>query len=98
MVCPDDPEKRLVAGRRKYAKRRREEDPNILFRDLKGERAEPVETLVEGPSALVSEVDAAMGSVTFDREVDWRRDAPFLVGQSPLDIHHVEPDCLFGDV
>ena len=91
-------EKQLLSVRKKAARQRRLDDPRLLFRDLKGERAEPVETLVEGPSAVVAEVDEANGSAVLVGETQWCPHDLFLVGQTPVEIHHAEPDCLFGDV
>ena len=53
---------------------------------------------MEGPLAKTAEVDVDMGSASLDREVHWKAEVPFLVGQAPVEVHHAEPDCLFGDV
>ena len=50
-----------------------------------------MECLVEGPRGVVQEVLP-------ERDVKWIQDAPFLVDEMPLRIHHAEPDCLYGDV
>ena len=54
-------ERKALSFRRRIAKERRARDPALLFRDLKEERAAPVETLVEGPD-VVEESPIAFGA------------------------------------
>ena len=91
-------EGKLKSSRRQYAKARRQADPALLFRDLKGERPAHVESLVEGPKAVVEEVLEADGVAVLVGETSWIPSAPFLRDDSPFEVHHAEPDCLYGDV
>ncbi|CAE7458115.1 unnamed protein product [Symbiodinium sp. CCMP2592] len=90
-------EKHLQKTRKREAKARRAKDPMMIFRDIGSGRAAPVESIVEGVSAKVSAVDPACGSVGFAADVDWQADAGFLLNQKPVEVHHAEPDMLWGD-
>ena len=91
-------EAKLRSTQRRYAKARRHENPSLLFRDLKGERPAQVESLVEGPNAVVEEVWEAEGTAVLAGETSWIPGAPFMQADTPLEVHHAEPDCLYGDV
>ena len=65
---------------------------------MREERAAPVETLVDGPSAVVKEVDMELGAAMLEGETVWHDKATFLVGQVPLVVHQATPDCLYGEV
>ena len=56
--------RQLQSWQRNTAKARRRENPALLFKDLKDDPAPSVETLVEGPRAIVDEVDPESGSAT----------------------------------
>ena len=71
-------EAKLRSTQRRYAKARRYENPSLLFRDLKGERPEPVESLVEGPQAVVEEVLGADGAAVLEGETSWMPGVPFM--------------------
>ena len=89
---------RLQTVQRHAAKARRRDNPALLFRDLKDEPVAAVETLVEGPKAVVAEVIQDQGHVVLEQAVEWLPDAPFMVQSCPIEIHHAEPDALYGDV
>ena len=92
-----DAERQALRFRRSVAKERRERNPALLFRDIKDEWAAPVETLVEKICREVKEVSLAKGEAILAEEVAWRPGQPFLVHDRPLEVHHSEPDCLYGD-
>ena len=90
-------ERQLQSTMRFSAKLLRQQKPSILFRDLKGEGPLPVETLVEGPRVVVDVVSPLEGSATLANDVQWLPDVPFLWDDKPLEVHHAEADCLFGN-
>ena len=64
-------ERQLKATCRYAAKARRQANPCLLFKDLKAEGPAQVETRVEGPEAVVQDVDVDVGSATLVSEVQW---------------------------
>ena len=91
-------ERVLRKERRCQAASRRESDPNLLFRDLRPARSSPVETLNESPQAKVCEVRREEGCVVVESPTQWLQEVPFVCNHCPVDVHHAEPDCLYGDV
>ena len=91
-------ERQLQATKRMSARLRRQQKPSLLFRDMKGEGPQQVETLVEGPKAVVEEVRPDEGCGTLVSDVQWLPDVPFLSGNLPLEVHHAKADCLLAKV
>ena len=91
-------ERALQKERRSQAASRRASNPSLLFRDLRPARSSPVQTLVEGPQAKVCEVRREDGCVVLESPALWLPEVPFVCKHCPVDVHHAEPDCLYGDV
>ena len=97
-ACFRDLESQLKKHTRKLAQQRRVDNPSLIFRDMKPDQAEPVETLVSGTKARVQEVRADEGLVVLDGSPAWVPELPFHVGERALEVHHTEEECLWGDV
>ena len=91
-------ERRLKSSRQKAAKQRRIDNPSLVFKDLRGPCAKPVETIVDKVSAVVSQVFPEESAVAFDLPVPWRPRAGFFVNDAPLVVFHAEEDKLWGEV
>ncbi|CAE7393753.1 Pol [Symbiodinium sp. CCMP2592] len=91
-------ERRLKNSRQKAAKQRRVDNPSLVFKDLRGPPAKPVETVVDKVSAVVSQVFPEESAVAFAEPVRWRPQAGFFVEDSPLTVFHAEEDKLWGEV
>ena len=89
-------ERRLKSSRQKAAKQRRIDNPSLVFKDLRGPCAKPVETIVDKVSAVVSQVFPEESAVAFDLPVPWRPRAGFFVNDAPLVVFHAEEDKLWG--
>ena len=94
-ACFRDLESQLKKHTRKLAQQRRVDNPSLIFRDMKPDQAEPVETLVSGTKARVR---ADEGLVVLDGSPAWVPELPFHVGERALEVHHTEEECLWGDV
>ena len=73
-LCLKGLERQLKSSRQKAAKQRRIDNPSLVFKDLPGPCAKPVETIVDKVSAVVSQVFPEESAVAFDLPVPWRPD------------------------
>ena len=87
-------EKMLNRSRVQAARNRRKDDPNIIFRDLKGPRPAPVQMLLQQTQAVVTYIDVADMAVEVHPPQSWTNDM-IRVGSSLLQPIHVEPDKLW---
>ena len=90
-----DFEKSLMQSRRHGARKRRIEDPSLIFRDFKRPLAAPVETLLDHRHAEVEELCHDEVAITLAQEVEWDTEVSFHCGAAPLHVVHVEPDKLW---
>ena len=88
-------EKQLMSTSRQYARLRRARNPNLIFRDIKGPSSHGVDFLIRPLQSNVTEVRADECSVLVDPPQPWASDRPVLAHGLPLNIIHVEEDCLW---
>ncbi|CAL1151873.1 unnamed protein product [Cladocopium goreaui] len=88
-------EKQLMSTSRQYARLRRARNPNLIFRDIKGPSSHGVDFLIRPLQSNVTEVRADDCSVLVDPPQPWVSDRPVLAHGLPLNIIHVEDDCLW---
>ena len=73
-----EPWKRADHHLQKYAKFRRQKDPNIIFRDLKGPPAQGVEILVRALTARVVSIQPEDCSICLDQVLPWNSDVSLM--------------------
>ena len=88
-------ERRLLGTRIAAARKRREQDPSLLFRDLRAPRKAPVETLLDRKQGEVLEVCPDECAIVLAEPVRWTPATPFYVGHLPLQVVHAEEDKLW---
>eukprot|EP00438_Fugacium_kawagutii_P013138 Skav233642 [mRNA] locus=scaffold2779:446218:453058:- [translate_table: standard] len=88
-------ERQLNQVRCKRAATRRQEDPNIIFRDLKGDPPQPVQMLINKQVSIVAEVVDDESALVVDPPQEWNPDQAILTPKGPIAIVHAEPDKLW---
>eukprot|EP00435_Cladocopium_sp_Y103_P023602 s1561_g5.t1 len=84
-------EKALSKARIQQAKQRRQDDPNIIFHDLRGPKPSPVQMLLEKRTATVIHVDQDESAIEVDPPQAWKGDE-ISVGNTLMKPIHLEPD------
>lgn len=90
-------EKLLNKSRISQAKKRRIDDPNVIFRDLKKESPKPCHSLLHTSRATITEVDESDLSITVDPPQDWDPQQDAQLPDGTVSIVHAEPDKLWVD-
>jgi hypothetical protein len=88
-------EKVLNKARIATAKKRRQDDVNIIFRDLKKESPKPCTTLLHAARAQVVEANPEDQSITLEPPQAWKENQPIWTDQGPMEVIHAEPDKLW---
>ena len=88
-------ESQLCSARKNRAVQRRREDPAVIFKDLRGTQAEPVETLVQAQSAVVADVDAAEHAVVLECPTQFNDQIPVCTAGRAIEVIHSEGDKLW---
>ena len=88
-------EKELRKARGLDARKRRQTCPTCIFKDVKRETLERVETLIEGPEARVSRLDEEEMALEVAGSHEWDPSTPVLVDGIPCPVIHAEPDKLW---
>ena len=88
-------EQNLRKIRGQEARARRKLCPTQIFRDVKRDTLDRVETLVEGPVANVSCVVQDKMAVELAPAQDWDPAKPVMVDGVPCSVIHAEPDKLW---
>ena len=88
-------ERMLLGTRKAAARKRREQDPSLIFRDLRAPRKAPVETLLDRKEGEIIEVCADENAIVLAEPVEWTPATLFYVGHQPLHVVHAEPDKLW---
>eukprot|EP00438_Fugacium_kawagutii_P010543 Skav214540 [mRNA] locus=scaffold410:589070:596873:+ [translate_table: standard] len=78
-------ERSLKASRLNKAKQRRQDDPNVIFRDLQAPKPQPLQMLVDKFRAKVEEVDELDQAVVVSPPQAWQDDQPLYIAGK----HHV---------
>ena len=90
-------ERVLTRTRCREAVLRRKQQPMLIFKDLRAEAPRPVESLVEGPSAVVVDYDPQEAAVTLEADAAFDPAQPALVGHVLCPLVHAEADKLWLD-
>ena len=88
-------EKVLNKARIATAKKRRQDDVNIIFKDLKKESPKPCTTLLHAARAQVVEANPEDQSITLEPPQAWKENQPIWTDQGPMEVIHAEPDKLW---
>ena len=95
MMATRDFEILLKKQSRQYARFRREQNPNVIFQDIKPPAAPGVDILLQPIRAKVADVNVDDCSVTLDQECSFEADIPVCCRGMPLQIIHHDSDCLW---
>ena len=90
-------EKALLRTRCQKARQRRADDPQIIFRDIKGEPPAPVQLLVHRTRASVTGADPEFQAIEVHPPQKWDPSRSLLLDGKPYAIVHAEPDKLWID-
>ena len=89
-------ETELKKQSRHYARFRREQNPNIIFQDIRPPSAPGVDILLQPFRAAVVELDAEENKIVLEQDCPFSMEAPICCGGKPLAVIHRELDCLWG--
>ena len=92
-----DHEKQLMKTRVAYAKQRRLDDPNVIFRDLKADGPQPLQALVDKNESIIQEVDKSDYSIVVSPPKSWMQKQALVARGKLYEIIHAEPDKLWLD-
>ena len=99
VLATRDLEKHLMKQSRRYAKHRREQNPNLVFSDVRAPGPPGVDILLQPTQATIEDLDVDECKIVLDREVSLAHDKPVLSGGIALDVIHHEGDALWvGDI
>ena len=90
-------ESSLIKHRVAKAKQRRQDDPNLIFRDLKADGPMPVQALVDHRTATIDHIDPSDQSFEVDKAQSWDPKLPLVVGTRRIDVIHAEPDKIWAE-
>jgi len=85
----------LMKYSRQYAKYRREQNPNLIFSDIKPSAAPGVDILLRPIRAKVVEIDEEEGKLVLDKPCAFAEETQILCDGIPLDIIHHEADAVW---
>ena len=85
----------LMKQSRQYAKFRREQNPNLVFQDIKPPVTPGVEILLQPICAEVEEVDADECKLVLNQPCEFAPDQVIVCGDRALDVIHHEGDALW---
>eukprot|EP00438_Fugacium_kawagutii_P004347 Skav207884 [mRNA] locus=scaffold664:543979:548393:- [translate_table: standard] len=88
-------EKAMLQARTSKAKARRTDDPNVIFRDLKGPAPKPVQMLLDTHVSQVVDLDPVDQAVVVHPPCCWSDQLKVKIGSQSHDIIHAEPDKLW---
>eukprot|EP00435_Cladocopium_sp_Y103_P053510 s267_g17.t1 len=90
-------EKQLLQARIATAKTNRSKDPQLIFKDLKGETPLPCQTLLHKNPANVMEVDHEESAIQVDTNHEWDVDKPLITPSGTCKIMHADHDKIWVD-
>ena len=88
-------EGQLKKQSREYAKFRRDQNPNLVFADVRPPMIPGVEVLFQSVQAQVEDVDEETGQVTLDQPCEFRPNEVISCQGTPLGVIHHEADALW---
>ena len=80
---------------RQYAKFRRDQNPNIVFADVRPPAVPGVDVLLQPIRAVVEAVDLDAGNVVLDRSCNFQSDGVFVHKGTSLSVIHHDTDALW---
>lgn len=83
-------EKLLNQSRIQGAKQRRQDDPTVIFRDLRDDMPQPVQMLVDHHQSVITDIDPDEVAVVTQHDVPWKLDRPLQTPDSTIPIIHAE--------
>eukprot|EP00435_Cladocopium_sp_Y103_P026104 s1941_g6.t1 len=87
-------ELQLKSTSRQYARLRRAQNPNQIFRDIRDSPANGVDFLLRPLTASVLEVRSDENALVVDPPHQWHIERPLFCNGVPVSLIHAEPDCL----
>lgn len=88
-------EQELTKSSRQYARLKREQNPNIIFQDIRSYANKGVEVLLKATSVAITEVRHDEGAVVLQRPVEFDHTKPIVCCGKPLSVIHHEADCVW---
>ena len=88
-------EQALNAKRIHLAKQRRQDDPNIIFRDLRADPPAPVQVLIDECNTSITEVIHEESAIVLKDECKWSQNQPILRAGLPIDTIQITDDKLW---
>ena len=85
----------LDKQRMQAARKRRQDDPNVIFRDLRTDPPQPVQMLINQIKSTITHVDEEDHSVEVQPPVAWKDDRPVIINGIQVPVIHSEPDKLW---
>ena len=90
-------EKQLIKRRISQAKQRRVDDPNVIFRDLRGEANAPIQMLINRAKSVAVSYDREFQAVELSQAQEWDIAQPPHIGDATANIVHAEADKVWVD-
>ena len=88
-------EQQLHRSSRLYARQRRSQNPNMIFRDIQDQRGAGVEVLTRVTTAEIVEVQPAEASIVLAEPTNFDATKPILCQGLALPVIHHEADCVW---
>ena len=88
-------EKELQKSSRLYARQRREQNPNLIFQDIKTRCPQGVDVLLQVHAAKISALRVDDLAIVLDSPQDFVPDQPIFCNGRALSVIHAEADCLW---
>ena len=88
-------EVQLMPSSRQYARLRRAQNPNVLFRDLKTAPSNGVDYLLRPLTSMVQEVRREEHAIVLSQPQPWAESKPIICRGLPLSVIHASEDCLW---
>ena len=95
VLAARDLEIALMKQSRQYARYRREQNPNLVFMDMKPPVTQGVDLLLQPIKAIVEEVVHDEGKVVLDRPCSFAPDKVIACEGTPLSVIHHDSDALW---
>eukprot|EP00435_Cladocopium_sp_Y103_P068368 s237_g31.t1 len=90
-----DLESKLKSQSKQYAKMRRENNPNLVFQDLRATTVPGVDILLQPIRAKVAEVDQVESKLVLDQSIELPSDEVLQCKGLPVPVIHHDSDCLW---
>jgi hypothetical protein len=95
MMATRDFETQLKKQSRQYARFRREQNPNVVFQDIKPPAAPGVDILLQPIRAKVADVNCDDCSIVLDHACEFIPESPICWKGQALSLIHHDTDCLW---